>query len=153
MVPPIASERLSLTPDGRVLLELRRPFRDGTTHVCFDPLTFLERLAALVPRPRVHLFTYHGVLAPAAAWRESVVPEPVPDEVEASSCDRDASEDPHDTARASRWAQLMKRVFEIDVLICEHCGGRRRVIAFVTETSCRRSWRRRRYGRTSSRSS
>ena len=40
-----------------------------------------------------------------------------------------------DTARASRWAQLFKRVFEIDVLVCEHCGGRRRVIAFITQTS------------------
>lgn len=24
--------------------------------------------------------------------------------------------------------------FEIDVLVCEHCGGRRKIIAFVTET-------------------
>jgi hypothetical protein len=29
----------------------------------------------------------------------------------------------------------MKRVFEIDVLVCDHCGGRRRIIAFVTETA------------------
>ena len=41
----------------------------------FDPLTFLERLAALVPRPRTHQVTYHGVLAPAAAWRAPPEPE------------------------------------------------------------------------------
>ncbi len=56
--PPIASERLSLTPDGRVLYRLRKPFRDGTGHFVFDPLTFLERIAALVPRPRTHQLTY-----------------------------------------------------------------------------------------------
>ncbi len=47
--PPIASERLSLTPDGRVLYRLRAPFRDGTSHFVFDPAAFLERIAALVP--------------------------------------------------------------------------------------------------------
>ncbi|MBJ03047.1 MAG: IS91 family transposase, partial [Planctomycetes bacterium] len=56
--------------------QLRRPWRDGTTHFIFDPLTFIERLAALVPRPRRPLLTYHGVLAPAASWRDSIVPAP-----------------------------------------------------------------------------
>ena len=41
-----------------------------------DALTFLERLAALVPRPRKKLVTYHGVFAPAAAYRHRVVPPP-----------------------------------------------------------------------------
>ena len=72
--PPIATERLSLSPDGRVVYELRRPWRDGTTHFVFDPLTFLERLAALVPHPREHGLTYHGVLAPASSWRDEIVP-------------------------------------------------------------------------------
>ncbi len=35
-----------------------------------------ERLATLVPRPRVHLVTYHGVLAPASPWRDMVIPSP-----------------------------------------------------------------------------
>jgi len=42
----------------------------------FDPRTFIERLAALVPRPGVHLVTYHGVLAPASTWRDMIVPDP-----------------------------------------------------------------------------
>ena len=79
---PIASERLSLSPEGKVLYELRRAWRDGSTHIVFDPLTFIERLAALVPRPRVHLVTYHGVLAPASAWRDMIIPSSpaLPDE-------------------------------------------------------------------------
>ena len=35
----------------------------------------MERLCALVPRPRRHLVTYHGVLAPAAGIRQWVVPK------------------------------------------------------------------------------
>jgi len=76
--PPIATERLSLAANGQVVYRLRRRcWRDGADSrgaVVFDPLTFLERLAALVPRPRTHQITYHGVLAPAAAWRDLVVP-------------------------------------------------------------------------------
>lgn len=133
--PPIASERLSLEAHGRVRLELRRPFRDGTTFVVFDPLTFIERLAALVPRPRVHQFTYHGVLAPAAAWRSAVVPAVKEREVEAGCplADSTDPDDPEDRQQASRWARLMRRVFDIDVLVCDRCGGTRRIIAFVTE--------------------
>jgi len=91
-----------------------------------------------VPRPRVDLFTYHGVLAPAAAWRASVVPEPPadPDAGDASgAAEGEARNDASDPGRASRWARLMKRVFEIDVLVCDPFGGRRRIIAFVTETA------------------
>ncbi|MFT4543391.1 MAG: hypothetical protein ACI835_005861 [Planctomycetota bacterium] len=73
---PIAAERLSLSPEGKVILDLRRPWRDGTTHFVFDPLTFIERLAAPVPLPGVHLVTYHGVLAPASTWRDMIVPNP-----------------------------------------------------------------------------
>jgi len=51
--PPIASDRLRLTEDGRVRVLLRHPWRDGTTAVVFDPVEFLGRLAVIVPRPRV----------------------------------------------------------------------------------------------------
>ncbi len=71
--PPVAQERLQWTDDGQVRLELRRPWSDGTTHLLFDPVELLERLAALTPRPRINLIFYHGVLGPRAAWRSLVV--------------------------------------------------------------------------------
>jgi hypothetical protein len=49
-----------------VLVELRKAWRDGTTHLLFEPAEFLEKLAALTPRPEVHVLLYHGVLAPHA---------------------------------------------------------------------------------------
>ena len=72
----MAQERLHLTPDGQVRLELRHPWRDGTTDLVFDPVEFLGRLAVLVPRPRINLLLYYGVLGPRAAWRAEVVPRP-----------------------------------------------------------------------------
>ena len=60
----VALKRLSRDGDGLVVHEFKRPFRDGTTEFLFEPLDFLARLAALVPRPRSHLIRYHEILAP-----------------------------------------------------------------------------------------
>jgi hypothetical protein len=40
----------------------------------WSPLEFMQRLAALVPRPRLHLIRFHGVLAPNAGLRAWIVP-------------------------------------------------------------------------------
>jgi hypothetical protein len=53
--PAISEKRLSLTNHGKVRYELKTPYRDGTTHVIFEPVDFLAKLAALVPKPRVNL--------------------------------------------------------------------------------------------------
>jgi len=47
--PAIAEHRLSLTPTGNVCYQLKAPYRDGTTHVIFEPLDFVARRAARVP--------------------------------------------------------------------------------------------------------
>jgi hypothetical protein len=36
-------------------IQVKTPYRDGTTHVIFEPLDFIARLAALVPKPWVNL--------------------------------------------------------------------------------------------------
>ncbi len=53
--PRSACARLRVAADGQVRLQLRHPWADGTTHRSFTPTAFLERLAVLVPRPRVNL--------------------------------------------------------------------------------------------------
>ena len=133
--PPFAAERLSLAPDGRVLHELRRAWRDGTTHVVFKPLVFLERLAALVPPPRAHQQTYHGVLAPGSSWRDDVViAGPASRRADSAS----AEHVPDDSTRPAHrylWSELMRRVFGADVLRCVHCHSRRRLVSLITERS------------------
>ena len=59
----MSEKRLSLTPNGNVRYQLKTPYRDGTTHVIFEPLDFIAKLAALVPKPRVNLTHYHNVFA------------------------------------------------------------------------------------------
>ena len=72
--PAIAEQRMSLTPNGNVRYQLKTPYRDGTTHVIFEPLDFLARLAARVPKPRVNLTRFHGVFAPNSEYRARVTP-------------------------------------------------------------------------------
>ena len=78
--PAIANERLKRDGAGDVVLQLKSAWRDGTTHIRMSPLEFMQRLAALVPRPRLHLIRFHGVLAPNPArptllWRRSACVE------------------------------------------------------------------------------
>ena len=132
--PPFAQERLRLRGDGRVALELKRAWHDGTRELVFEPLEFLERLAAMTPRPETNLLICHGVLASRARWRARVVVygRPVP-EPTASTAPRAAGPDGTGVKTASprawSWAALMHRAFGIDVLACAHCGGRLRLIA------------------------
>ena len=131
--PPFAAGRLKWSRRGRVLYELRKPWRDGTTHVVFEPLVLLERLAALVPPPRVHLQTYHGVLAPSASWRDEVVGER-----EETRCGAGARRGKQRVASSRPphrylWAELMRRVFGLDVLRCEVCGAHRRLVSLIME--------------------
>jgi hypothetical protein len=82
--PAVAVPRLSLSSTGKGVYTLKTPYRDGTTQVAFDrggrpPVDFVARLAALVPKPRVNLTRYHGVLArgghpPNHQWRGLVTP-------------------------------------------------------------------------------
>ena len=69
--PPIAQDRLHLTPAGQVVLDLRHRWADGTTHLVFDPIELLERLAALTPRPRINLLLYLSSLPEAELWSRS----------------------------------------------------------------------------------
>ena len=71
--PPFSLERLSLLPDGRVAYRLRRPRRNGATHLVMTPVSFLARVAGLIPPPRFPLLRLSGVLGPNAPWRAAVV--------------------------------------------------------------------------------
>jgi len=140
--PPLASERLSLLPDGRLLYRLKHRWRDGTTHVIYEPLELLERLAALVPPPRFNLTRYSGVLAPASAFRPLIVPQEetrarashagCQEEVAAAKSGSGEVKDKHGwRPRNYPWAQLMARVFEFDVLACPRCGAKMRILAAI----------------------
>jgi hypothetical protein len=102
--PPIATERLSVDAQVRVVYRYKRPFRDGSTHVVLEPLDFMARLAALVPRPRLNLTRFHGVFAPNFRNRHRIVPHHPKGRVDSDK-----------PLAPMSWAQRLKRVFAIDM--------------------------------------
>lgn len=127
--PAIANGRLSRNRKGDVVLRLKSPYQDGTTHIVMSPLEFLQRLAALVPRPRLHLIRFHGVLAPNAKLRAAIVPQPAQPSPSADHADTAGPSTPE---RMS-WARLLRRVFDFDVEHCPHCGGNLKIIAAIED--------------------
>ena len=137
-------ERLARNKDGQIVLTLKTPYRDGTTHIVLSPLEFMQRLAALVPRPRLNLIRFasfrfakylltpfHGVLAPNAILRAEIIPGSKKNKSNASNVS-DAVPPSSASVRIS-WAPLLKRVFEIDIEHCPHCGGNMKIIAAILE--------------------
>ncbi len=129
--PAIANERLKLNSTGDVVLQLKSPYQDGTTHIVMTPLEFMQRLAALVPRPRLNLIRFHGVLAPNAKLRAEIVPGG-PVNLNQTADDLEEAAHPAPSARMS-WARLLKRVFDIDIEHCPHCGGTMKIIAAIEQ--------------------
>jgi len=129
--PPLAHARLSMTENDKVSYRLKTPFRNGATHVIFETEDFIAKLAALVPPPRANLIRYFGVFAPASPIRRDIVPKPI------------QSENPKQGGGGKRvsgkhsnyipWAELLKRVFRIDVEKCSRCGAKVKVVAVINE--------------------
>ena len=123
--PAVATKRLSLTRHGKVRYELKTPYRDGTTHIIFEPLdsmyrkygmprvhgctgAAISRLVALVPKPRVNLTRYHGVFAPHSKYRVQVSRKIKP-------LDETQDQTPAERRASMTWAKRLKRVFNIDI--------------------------------------
>jgi hypothetical protein len=147
--PAVATERLSALPDGRLHYRLKRSWRDGTNAVIFERQDFMAKLAVLVPAPRAHLTRYHGILGPAAKCRPLIIPtggdgnssqtplnaQPPSQSSTAPAApvmeSEPAPQTPCSRKRNYAWAELMKRVFLVDVLQCERCGGPMKILAAI----------------------
>ena len=143
--PPVANERLQMTPDGLVRLVLKKPFRDGTAVIEMQPLAFLARLAVAVPPPRRHVVGYHGFLSAAARLRPLVIPPP-PATAPAPVMQAEIAARPSHTLPPEKPArppthrckyrpvlELMARTWGDDLVACEHCAGRLRLVALVKD--------------------
>lgn len=72
--PAVSEKRLAISSHGNIRYPLKKPYRDGTTHAIFEPLDFIAKLAALVPKPQVNPTRFRGVFAPNRTFRVRVTP-------------------------------------------------------------------------------
>jgi hypothetical protein len=111
---PIAQTRLHIDAEGQVWITLRHQWSDGTMHLRFDPVALLERLAMLVPRPRINMVPYYGLLAPRAPLRAAVVASAGSEWSDAAAAMGPVADEGNDSAGRRRpwgylWAELMLR--------------------------------------------
>jgi ribosomal protein S27E len=131
--PALSNKRLSLTRNGQLRYELKTPWRNGTTHVIFEPLDFISRLVALVPRPRVNLTRFHGVFAPNSKYRAQVTPAKRGKSKKVKMPNKTHDQTPVERRASMTWAQRLKRVFDIDIETCRECGGDVKIIACIED--------------------
>ena len=126
----MASGRLRFVDAQTLVFSLKTHWADGTCQLVLSSMELLEKLAALVPPPRLNLVRYHGVLAPACPDRAQIVPGPS-ELTQVEGCGPGGAGE----RRAHRvsWAKLLARVFGYDVTVCPSCAGHMKVIAALTE--------------------
>ena len=134
---PIATERLTESFSNTLLYKMKTPWKDGTTHVSFSPLDFIARLVALIPPPRVNMIRYHGVFAPNFKARQEIVPQKKPPIQNCADINPLASSKRR--RERMRWAEMLKRTFEIDVTVCPKCQGRLEQIAIIKDKKVARA--------------
>jgi hypothetical protein len=123
--PPLAQGSLQRISAEEYAFKLKTPWSDGTTHLIFSVMELIEKLAALVPPPRVNLVRYHGIIAPNAKNRAQVVPKK-PDKEELKKTRGNCK-------HRLLWAVLLARTFRLDMETCVHCGGQMRMVAAITD--------------------
>jgi hypothetical protein len=122
----VSLERLQEDANGDLVYTFTHPWSDGTTGITLSPLELLEKLAALVPLPHVHLVRYGGCLAPHSHLRGAILPTPRQQGLaEPEACP---------TAPGWSWARLLHRVFGLEMATCPLCQrGVLRLIAVITQ--------------------
>ena len=128
--PSFASENIKWN-GKRVTYNLSKPTHRGQRSIQLDPIEFIDRIATLIPIPHRHRRHYFGVFAPNSPLRKQVVanagrlPEnfvPPPLRLQSEKVYRVSLE----------WAALIARIYEANPLICSACGGKIKIIRFVT---------------------
>ena len=130
---PLAKERIERR-GNKVALGFKRPWSDGTTEILLTPMEFTEKLAALVPPPRMNTVVYAGVFAANHRLRKEVVPKRKREAAAVVARRRarkltrrpEAGGDGRDS-----WAELLKRVFAKDGFRCDECGKSMKLRAVV----------------------
>ena len=124
----VSLERLQADANGDLVYTFTHPWSDGTTGITLSPLELLEKLAALVPLPHVHLVRYSGCLAPHRHVRGAILPTP-----------RQQGLDGEETKTGTPywpWARLLGRVFGLEMRTCPFCRcGTLRIMAVITQES------------------
>jgi hypothetical protein len=101
--------------------------------VFLEPLDFIARLPALVPKPRAPLTRFHGVFAPNSAHRAQVTKAGRGKGATTRTAAQTPPKSPPERRTGMTWAQRLKRVFGIAIETCSVCGEAMRIMACIED--------------------
>lgn len=127
---PVSLERLRLDPQARSVHYRPKSTRPEGGEPTFETTEFLARLLQHVPQPRLHQVRYYGYYANLARARRA---EGAADPTTALEAETPAPGAAERRRRRPSWAQLIRRIYEVDPLTCTECGRRMRIIAFLLD--------------------
>jgi hypothetical protein len=130
MRPPVSLARLKLLPGSDEVLHHPKAGGDDPGPAKperIDALEYVARVLAQIPPPRKHL-AYHGFYSNAARGKRCR------DQTACVRCESAEPASPPTAAAArKRWADLLRRVYEVDPLVCPRCAATMRVVGFITQ--------------------
>jgi hypothetical protein len=108
----------------------------GDAAQAFDPAEFVARVIMHIPEPRRHLVRYYGWYSNVSRGKRRKAEAEdgeVVDTGVAPASRAARAEVRNDRALRRSWAQLIKRIYEVDPLVCPTCDSEMKVIAIITE--------------------
>jgi hypothetical protein len=131
---PISLERLWYDPQaGKVAI---RPLQgEGAEPVELEPLEFIARLVLHIPDVRERQVLYYGVYANASKrMKQLQTSEGQGDSAGSGTLpEPPVVLTPFRKRQRMKWAQLIRKVWATDPLLCPDCGAQMRILAFITE--------------------
>ena len=139
MRPPVSLERLEWDGVGEVRYRGKRGHDGGGRHrggpaESLDTAEFLARVLTHIPEPRRHVVRYYGAYSNASRGkrkRQGLAEDPQRAAAGFAATDEDRSGDARALRR--RWAEMIKRVYEVNPLVCPRCHGEMRIVAFIVD--------------------
>jgi hypothetical protein len=128
--PALAMDALHKLEDDNLALETPPDPRTGATAITLDPLEWIHRITQHIPNPGRHNQRFYGAYSNRArVSRSSAVGDSA-----GSAAETGAEQDNADFSREARstWARLLRKIFEVDPLVCK-CGARMRIVSFITD--------------------
>jgi hypothetical protein len=128
--PALGMDALHKLDDGRLALETPPDPKTGATSIVLDPLEWIHRITAHIPDRGRHCQRFYGAYSNRARVDVSSADGRSTDSMAKTHSQQDNS----DSSREARstWARLLRKIFEIDPLVCS-CGARMRIVSFITD--------------------
>ena len=96
----------------------------------FDPLDFLAEVTQHIPNTGEHTIRYYGFYSNKSRGMRAKLAA-MGKKIEAVVDVEEEEDTPFLKLCRSRWAALIKKVYEVDPLKCPKCGGQMRIISFI----------------------